>query len=599
MSVFMIRFLICNLFLGAIVGSLLTVRYLLRNILSGRMQYHLWFLLLGLLTVPFLPFDLARFPRFFFPLNLLYTSAGSDTGILPNQGKINPSGDMNWMNDFTLSVSGRTPLVTGTILPGIWLAGILVMILLTVKSLLRLQKIKQSALPLQNQDILRLYRYCLKELHITKEIAIYSTAFLHSPVIIGFLKPRIYLPIHLISDYKTVELRSIRYMLLHELQHYRHKDTLIGHMMALAGILYWFNPIVRLALREMRSDREIACDTSVLEMLTPDSYADYGNTLINFAKKISRPVPYATGLSSGMAQMRRRICNIASYEKPTVRKRLTGTAAFLTITLLFLGFIPLLSANAAGYDHYRWDTSSKNISSIDLSSRFGEYEGSFVLYDMGQDAWSIYNMERAALRVSPDSTYKIYAALFGLEADVITPENSFMKWNGEPHSYQEWNADQTLQSAMQSSVNWYFQEIDRRIGAPAINHFIREIGYGNENTDGRLSSYWLESSLKISPIEQVELLQKLYANENNYDLENINAVKTSIFLSSSEAGKLYGKTGTGCIDGKDINGWFVGYVESFDNVWFFATNISSDDRAAGSDALKITMSVLSGMNIWE
>ncbi len=52
MADFMIRFLICNLFICALVGILLAARHLLRNILSGRMQYHLWFLLLGLLTVP-------------------------------------------------------------------------------------------------------------------------------------------------------------------------------------------------------------------------------------------------------------------------------------------------------------------------------------------------------------------------------------------------------------------------------------------------------------------------------------------------------------------------------------------------------------------
>lgn len=62
MADFMIRFLICNLFICALVGILLAARHLLINILSGRMPYHLWFLLLGLLTVPFLPLRLTGFP---------------------------------------------------------------------------------------------------------------------------------------------------------------------------------------------------------------------------------------------------------------------------------------------------------------------------------------------------------------------------------------------------------------------------------------------------------------------------------------------------------------------------------------------------------
>ena len=618
MADFMIRFLICNLFICALVGILLAARHLLRNILSGRMQYHLWFLLLGLLTVPFLPFRLTGFPMLLARLLAFCNPALPDTGNIVNQGDVTtPAGDSGWLNDFTLSISNQTPSIAGTILLGIWLAGILVMVVLTARSSLRLQNIRQSALPLQNPAIRRLYRHCLKELHIRKEIPIYSTAFLQSPVIIGFLRPHIYLPIHIISDYSKIDtdkfcqascgsspsgmngLHQIRYMLLHELQHYRHKDALAGYLMTLTGILYWFNPMVWIALKEMRNDREIACDTSVLNMLEPDSYEDYGMTLIHFAEKLSRPaIPFAAGLSGNMSQMKRRILNIAAYETPTAQKRLTGMTAFLMVTVLLTSLAPLLSANAAKDDYYGWDTSHKNINVIDLSSCFQGYEGSFVLYNMAQDTWNIYDMDRAALRVSPDSTYKIYDALIGLEAGVITPEASTMEWNRELYPFQEWNADQTLQSAMSASVNWYFQEIDKQLGTSAIDRYIREIRYGNENTKGGLSSYWMESSLKISPIEQVELLRKLYENNLGFGIQNVNAVKDSILLSSSEAGNLYGKTGTGCIDGKDVNGWFVGYVEAPDNTWFFAANIAANDDASGNSAAEITQHILSKINIW-
>jgi bla regulator protein BlaR1 len=61
-------------------------------------------------------------------------------------------------------------------------------------------------------------------------------------------------------------------------------------------------------------------------------------------------------------------------------------------------------------------------------------------------------------------------------------------------------------------------------------------------------------------------------------------VKNSILLSSSEAGSFYGKTGTGRVDGHDVNGWFVGLIKAADNTYFFATNISASEGAAGSDA---------------
>ena len=593
----MIRFLICNVFISGIIGILLIAKRIFKNNLSSRMQYNLWFLLLGLLVVPFIPFRLIGFPQIFSWLGSLRCSPSSNTGTAMGETiGADSTENVNWMNDFTLSVNSEAPSIVGYILLGIWIVGILEMIILVIKSSLRLRNLEKSALPLQNKEVRRLYHHCLEEMGIHRDIPVFSTAFLKSPIIVGLLKPCIYLPIHLISDYNESDMR---YMLLHELQHYKHPDAIASYLMNLAGVVYWFNPLVWYALKEMRNDREVACDTSVLKMLEKDAYEDYGNTLINFAEKVSlTPFPFAAGLGGNMKLMKRRIINIASYEKPTFTKRLKGMTAFVLTAVLLLGFTPFISTYAADEKYYQWDSSSKNVSYVDLSTDFGEYEGSFVLYDLGNDAWSIHDKEHATLRVAPNSTYKIYDALFGLEEGVITPENSFIAWNGESYPFEAWNADQTLQSAMNSSVNWYFQSIDEQLGFSDVYSYIQEIGYGNENMNGDFSTYWMESSLEISPIEQVELLTKLQNNSFGFAPENVNAVKDAICLSSSDAGTFYGKTGTGRVDDQDVNGWFIGYIETADNTYFFATNISADSDATGGNATEITMSILSDMNIW-
>lgn len=598
MANFMIRFLLCNVLIIGIIGILLIAKWVFRNNLSSRMQYNLWLLLLGLLAVPFIPFRLISFPQIFSWLSSVRNSSASHADVGANNVMdTGLSGTTNWMNDFALSVNKDTPSVTGYILLGIWIVGMLAMMILVIKSSLRLRIIKRSALPLQNPEVRRLYNKCLNEMKITRNIPVYSTAFLKSPIIVGFLKPCIYLPIHLISDYHESDMR---YMLLHELQHYRHKDAIANYLMNFAGVLYWFNPFVWFALREMRNDREVACDTSVLKMLEEDDYENYGNTLINFIEKVSiSPFPFAASLSGNMKQIKRRIINIASYEKPTFYKKLKGMTAFILTTVLIMGLTPFISTYAADESHYQWKSSSENISYVDFSKYFGKYEGSFVLYDLGNDAWSIHDIEHATLRVAPDSTYKIYDALFGLEEGVITPQDSFIAWNGENYPFEAWNADQTLQSAMASSVNWYFQSVDEQLGTTSVYDYIKEIGYGNKNMSGDFSTYWMESSLKISPIEQVELLTQLQNNNFGFAPENINAVKDSICLSSSDAGTFYGKTGTGRVDGQDVNGWFIGYIETADNTYFFATNIGADSDATGGNATEITMSILSDMNIWK
>lgn len=595
---FMIRFLICNVFIIGIIGILLITKRLFKNNLSGRMQYNLWFLLLVLLAVPFIQLRLVGFPQILSWLNSLISQPASNTeNILNTAAYVRPTENYGWMEDFTLSVNSEIPSITGYILLGIWISGILAMIALLIKSQLRFHVLKKTALPLQSTEVSRLYFYCLKESGIIREIPVYSTAFLKSPIISGIMKPCIYLPIHLISDFNELELR---YMLLHELQHYRHKDAFASYLMNLAGIIYWFNPFVWYALREMRNDREIACDTSVLKMLEEDSYEDYGNTLINFAEKVSRtPFPFTAGLGGNMTQMKKRIINIASYEKPTMKKKLKGMTVFLITMLLLLGVTPLLSTYAAVESHYQWKSSSENIAYIDLTPYFGDYEGSFVLYDLENNTWNIHDINHATLRVSPNSTYKIYSALFGLEKGVITPDDSLLPWNGNHYPFEAWNADQTLQSAMHTSVNWYFQTIDKQLGEDLVYRYMNEIGYGNKNMNSDFSTYWMESSLEISPIEQVELLRSLYHNSFGFAQENINAVKDAIRIFSSEAGTFYGKTGTGRVDGQNVNGWFIGCVETADNTYFFATNIGAREDADGSSASDITMSVLSDLNIWK
>ena len=598
MADFGIRFFLCNIFICIIIGFLIIVKRAFKNCLTSRMQFNLWFLLLGILAVPFVPFRPASFTQIFTLFGIWKNAVSSNKETI-TESVLNPntSGAVNQMNDFALSVSRETPSIIGLILCGVWLVGILAMILLVIKSVFRLNAMKKSALPLQNKTVRILYHNCLREMNMKKNIPVYSTAFLKSPIIVGFFSPRIYLPIHLISDFNAADMR---YMLLHELQHYRHKDALASYLMNFFGVLYWCNPCVWYALKEMRNEREVACDTSVLKLLDESDYENYGNTLINFAEKVSlTPFPFAAGISGNMKQMQQRIANISSYKKPSVFRKLKGFTAFVTIGVILFALAPMLSTYAAEQSLYQWSIPAEKVSTIDLSAYFSGYEGSFVLYDLNGDTWNIYDMEQATLRTAPDSTYKIYDALFGLEEGVIAPNDSFMAWNETDYPFEAWNADQDLYSAMQSSVNWYFQEIDKQIGSSAIQGYIQKIGYGNENISADLSSYWMQGTLKISPVEQVELLTALHNNNFDFAPENVKAVKNAICLFSSEGKNLYGKTGTGRVDGQDVNGWFVGYIEAAGNTYFFATNIQAAENATGNKASEISLSILSDMGIWK
>lgn len=595
MAEFMIKFFLCNIFISIIIGMFLLIRCLLKNYLTSRAQYNLWFLLLGLLIVPFIPVQKVHFPQILTWFETFKNGSVSTVETVARETALHSqSNTANWMNDFSIFVSRKTPSTIGFILCVLWCIGIFLMLIQLVQSIYRFYIIKKSALPLQNPAVRRLYQNCLAEMQIKRPVPIYSTAFLSSPFLVGFIQPRIYLPIHLISDYNAADMR---YILLHELGHYKYKDALANYFMNAVCILYWFHPLVWYALKEMQNDREIACDTNVLKQISAEAYTDYGNTLINFAEKVScTSFPFAAGISGSMKQMKKRVTNIAAYCPASFQKKLQSTFTFIIITIFLSGTIPVLSIQALEKDRYHFNDT--NASYLNLHDIFEGYKGSFVLYDAAEDAWQIYNKDNAVTRIPPASTFKIYSALYGLESGAITPEQSLIRWSGQNYVYDLWNADQTLESAMQNSVTWYFQTLDQRASLSDLENYIQKIGYGNQIVKGDTASYWLNSSLKISPVEQVIMLTKLYNNQFEFAPENIKAIKDSITLYTTEEGTLCGKTGTQEINGQNTSGWFIGYIEKDDRTYFFATSIQNDQSASGPAATELSFTILSDLGLW-
>ena len=563
------------------------------------MQYNLSIIFLAVLIVPFLPINSA--PSSISWRHLL-TASSSTNGDIQTTFLSGNGYNLDKINDFAVSVSTQIPTFIHTLLVFFWSIGIFIMFFLLYRSVKQVKALHSSALPLQNEELNALYIECLNEVNSKHTIPIYSTAFLKSPVLAGFLRPRIYLPIHLISDFNagTISATDLRYMLLHELQHYKHKDILVGYLINTVNVFYWFNPLIWYFLKRIRQERELACDSAVLQLLKETEYKSYGNTLINFAETIAlSPFPLTMGISGNIKQLKGRILNIASFHQPTFKQKIRGYLICIFVSTIIIGCIPILSVYASDQTGYHFDTTEKNITQLNLSSNFGDYTGSFVLYDQATDKWNIYNIDNASTRIPPNSTYKIYDALLGLESGIITPEHSTFTWNGEPCPFESWESDQDLTSAMHNSVNWYFQAIDSQAGFQSVKTFLQTINYGNQNTGTNLNLYWTDFSLKISPIEQVELLQNFYQNNFHFDRKNIQAVKNALLLSTTSSGSLYGKTGTGRVNGKDVNGWFVGYIESDNNTYYFATNIQAPSNATGSQATEITETILSDFGIWK
>ncbi|HVN56173.1 MAG TPA: class D beta-lactamase [Anaerolineaceae bacterium] len=233
----------------------------------------------------------------------------------------------------------------------------------------------------------------------------------------------------------------------------------------------------------------------------------------------------------------------------------------------------------------------------DLAGYFQGFTGAFVLYDRGRDQTYRYNQQRCAEQLLPASTFKILNALIGLETGVIPDENYVIHWDGTRYPNPVWNQDHTLKTALQNSVVWYYQELARRVGREKMKHYVQAAGYGNQDISGKIDSFWLDGGLRISADEQVAFLKRLYQDDLPLSKRSMQIVRDMLVLEKTGDYRLSGKTGSGQMSGNSI-GWFVGYVEAQENVFFFATNIASaSDEAQGVKAKEITHQILQSLEL--
>ncbi len=78
---------------------------------------------------------------------------------------------------------------------------------------------------------------------------------------------------------------------------------------------------------------------------------------------------------------------------------------------------------------------------------------------------------------------------------------------------------------------------------------------------GSYKAYWLEDSLKISNLEQVIVLKNMMEQNNHFSKNEKKQLSSSLLIRKNENYALYGKTGTGIVNGKYNNGWFVGAMQ--------------------------------------
>lgn len=318
------------LYSAAITAGILLFRFILKNRISSKLQYLMWWLLILRLLMPVTPdiglhFNLqdmllkqahqAELPT---PAPVLDVAPASvpntqssyesvapavqpNTDVAPSQ-HVNPAKSTDWYS----------------IVFVVWLLGAIGFLGWLIFVKMRYYESLQHLMAGGPREVYELYDRCCKELGV-KPLPLWIVNKSMSPGIAFFGEPVLLVPLSLCGD----ESR-LRFALLHELTHKKRGDHYMTLLLNILRAVYWFDPVVHFAFSELRADMESACDSDVLAYIGHEQKRGYLTVILDMFSYDTEPI-------LGMSQIR---------SKRMAKRRMKGafmksrtSPAFRAITL--------------------------------------------------------------------------------------------------------------------------------------------------------------------------------------------------------------------------------------------------------------------------
>ncbi|MCG5195796.1 beta-lactam sensor/signal transducer BlaR1 [Staphylococcus aureus] len=563
---------------------LLFFRYILKRYFNYMLNYKVWYLTLLEGLIPFIPIKFSLF-KFNNLNNQEPTVESNSHNLNPNINTTKP------IHEFTTDIHKFNWDSIDNICTVIWIVLVIILSFKFLNSLLYLKYLKKQSLYLNEKEKNKINKILFNHQY-KRNIVIRKAESIHSPTTFWYGKYIILIPS---LYFKSINDKKLKYIILHEYAHAKNRDTLHLIIFNIFSIAMSYNPLIQIVKRKIIHDNEVEADRFVLNNINKNEFKSYAEAIMDSVLK----TPFfnknilSHSFNGKKSLLKRRLINI---KEANLKKQSKLILIFICIFTFFIMIIQsqfLMGQSLTDYNYKKPLQSDYQI--LDESKNFGSNSGSFVMYSMKKDKYYIYNEKESRKRYSPDSTYKIYLALFGLDRHIISDKNSRMSWNHNHYPFDSWNKDQDLNTAIQNSVNWYFERISNQISKNYTSDQLKRLNYGNKNL-GSYKAYWLEDSLKISNLEQVIVLKNMMEQNNHFSKNEKKQLSSSLLIRKNENYELYGKTGTGIVNGKYNNGWFVGYVITNHDKYYFSTHLS-DEKASGENAKLINEKILKEMGV--
>jgi beta-lactamase class D len=278
-----------------------------------------------------------------------------------------------------------------------------------------------------------------------------------------------------------------------------------------------------------------------------------------------------------------------------------GLIIFLT------GIFFLSSSKNKQQTNYSFNLPEKVVLKSDFKKYFEACNaaGCIVIFDNIKNQLLISDSVLAETAKLPASTFKIINLLIALETGVIGNENEIIKWPGQidtikygyrPDIYH----DMSVKEAFEVSAGWVFVELAKKIGIDNYRRYLKECNYGNQNLSEPGDDFWNFGEFAISPVNQVTFIRNLYEGNLPFSERNMEIVKRVMITEQTKNYLIRAKTGWTRENGLNT-GWWVGFVETKQGVWYFATLLLQDRKTNstnfGSCRKEITKAIFKDLEV--
>ena len=205
-------------------------------------------------------------------------------------------------------------------------------------------------------------------------------------------------------------------------------------------------------------------------------------------------------------------------------------------------------------------------------------EGSILVYDFQKDIYYSNNFKWANIGRLPASTFKIPNSIVALESGIVGNDSTLFKWDGKTRYLKIWEQDLIFKDAFRLSCVPCYQEIARKVGEKRMNQYLTQLDYGNMKVDSTsIDNFWLKGDSRISQFQQIDFLKQFLKSKLPISERTERIMKKIMIIEGNKNYTLSGKTGWSIRNGNN-NGWFVGYVNTKNRIYFFATNVEPKEQ---------------------